>query len=176
MLTFSQQDAPREGFPNQYMDMTNNRSTAVNGKYVGTFNWGTLEARGYWRRVTHAMNMLPDKTGDMPMNDDSRTAGYALKATIPLGLAHTLRLGSSFDHEGLNDWWPPIAGSMMVGPTTFHTISNVPRDRLGHFAETADHSTARLSTLLGLRHDLVLMDTVNFAPYSCTGTLTGTGT
>lgn len=174
VLTFSQQDAPREGFPNQFMDMTNNRSTGVNGKYVGTFNWGTLEARGYWQRVIHAMNMLPDKTGNMPMNDDSRTAGYALKATIPLGLAHTLRLGSSFDHEGLNDWWPPVTGSMMMGPDTFHAINNGHRDRLGHFAEWEAHWTNRLSTLLGLRNDLIMMDTGNVAPYSWTGMMNAT--
>ncbi|QEO17469.1 TonB-dependent receptor [Acetobacter vaccinii] len=170
-LTFSQQDTPREGFPNQYMDMTNNRSTGVNGKYTGTFDWGELEATGYWRRVSHAMNMLADKGGHsattgMPMNDESRTAGYAIKATIPLARAHTLRLGSSFDHEGLNDWWPPLAGSSMMGPDTFHTLNDAHRDRLGHFAEWEARWTPRLSTLLGLRNDVVMMNTGNVSPYS----------
>ncbi|WP_415494498.1 TonB-dependent receptor plug domain-containing protein [Acetobacter sp.] len=174
VLTFGQQDAPREGFANQYMDMTNNRSTYVNGKYVGDFNWGTLEARGHWQRVTHVMNMLDDKGGHsttkgMPMNDDQRSAGYSIKATIPLARQHTLRLGSSFDHEGLRDWWPPLVGSMMMGPNTFNNINNGHRDRLGHFAEWEAQWTPRVSTLLGLRNDLIMMNTGNVSPYSWTG-------
>ncbi|MFT8590671.1 MAG: TonB-dependent receptor [Acetobacter orientalis] len=174
VVTFGQQDTPREGFANQYMDMTNNRSTFVNGKYTGSFNWGQLEARGSWQRVTHAMNMLRDKGGHsptkgMPMNNDSRQVSYALKATIPLGPKHTLKLGSSFDHEGLNDWWPPLMGSMMMGPNTYHNINNGHRDRLGHFAEWEAHWTPRVSTLLGFRNDLVMMNTGDVAPYSWTG-------
>ncbi|MFH7812625.1 MULTISPECIES: TonB-dependent receptor [Acetobacter] len=171
VLTFGQQDAPREGFANQYMDMTNNRSTYVNGKYVGDFNWGTLEARGHWQRVAHTMNMLDDKGGHsttkgMPMNDDQRSAGYSIKATIPLARQHTLRLGSSFDHEGLKDWWPPLEGSPMMGPNTFNNINNGHRDRLGHFAEWEAQWTPRVSTLLGLRNDLIMMNTGNVSPYS----------
>ncbi|MFT8808721.1 TonB-dependent receptor [Gluconobacter sp.] len=173
-LTFGQQDIPYEGFPNQYMDMTNNRSTFVNGKYKGDFNWGTLDVRGSWQRVTHVMDMLSDKGGHsattgMPMNTDARTAAYAVKATIPLGLKHTLKLGSSFDHNGLNDWWPPLQGSMMMGPGTYHNINNGHRDRLGHFAEWDAQWLPRFSTQLGFRNDLVMMNTGKVAPYSWTG-------
>lgn len=173
-LTVGQQDIPYEGFPNQYMDMTNNRSTFVNGKYKGDFNWGTLEARGFWQRVDHAMNMLADKGGHtattgMPMNTDTRTAGYSIKATIPLGRKHILGLGSSFDHNGLNDWWPPLSGSMMMGPDTFHNINQGHRDRLGHYIEWKAQWLPRLSTELGLRNDLVMMNTGPVAPYSWTG-------
>nr|WP_223846706.1 TonB-dependent receptor [Komagataeibacter rhaeticus] len=169
-LTFGQQDTPHEGFANQYMDMTNNRSTFVNGKYVGTFDWGTLEARGYWQREDHAMDFLPDrqKTTHMPMNTNARMAGYSLKATIPLAERHTLRLGSSFDHSGLNDWWPPVAGSMMMGPDTYHSINNGHRDRLGHFVEWEAAWTPRVSTLLGFRNDLVMMNTGPVSGYSST--------
>lgn len=172
-LTVGQQDIPYEGFPNQYMDMTNNRSTFVNGKYKGDFNWGTLEARGFWQRVDHAMNMLADKGGHtattgMPMNTDTRTAGYSIKATIPLGRKHILGLGSSFDHNGLNDWWPPLSGSMMMGPDTFHNINQGHRDRLGHYIEWKAPWLPRFSTELGLRNDLVMMNTGPVAPYSWT--------
>ncbi|WP_215754993.1 TonB-dependent receptor [Acetobacter sp. P5B1] len=172
-LTVGQQDIPYEGFPNQYMDMTNNRSTFVNGKYKGDFNWGTLEARGFWQRVDHAMNMLADKGGHtattgMPMNTDTRTAGYSIKATIPLGRKHILGLGSSFDHNGLNDWWPPLSGSMMMGPDTFHNINQGHRDRLGHYIEWKAQWLPRFSTELGLRNDLVMMNTGPVAPYSWT--------
>ncbi|MBB2155746.1 TonB-dependent receptor [Gluconacetobacter diazotrophicus] len=173
-LTAGQQDTPYEGFPNQYMDMTNNRSTYVNGKYDGSFDWGDLEVRGYWQRVDHVMDMLGDKGGHspttgMPMNTDSRMAGYTLKATIPLGPRDTLRLGSSFDHDGLNDWWPPLQGSMMMGPGTFHNVNDGHRDRLGHYAEWEAQWTHRLSTLLGFRNDLVMMNTGPVSPYSWTG-------
>ncbi|MBM9401903.1 TonB-dependent receptor plug domain-containing protein [Gluconacetobacter azotocaptans] len=173
-LTFGQQDIPYEGFANQYMDMTNNRSTFVNGKYTGDFNWGTLEARGFWQRVDHAMNMLSDKGGHspttgMPMNTDTRTAAYSIKATIPLGPRHTLGLGSSFDHNGVNDWWPPLQGSMMMGPGTFHNINDGHRDRLGHYVEWKAQWLPRFSTELGLRSDLVMMNTGPVAPYSWTG-------
>ncbi|WP_408737003.1 TonB-dependent receptor [Acetobacter fallax] len=170
-ITFGQQDIPYEGFPNQYMDMTNNRSTYVNGKYKGDFDWGTLEARGFWQRVDHAMDMMSDKGGHsattgMPMDTDSRTAGYSLKATIPLGSNHTLRLGSEFDHNGLNDWWPPLQGSTMMGPDTFHNINNGHRDRLGHYVEWNAQWLPHLSTELGFRNDLVMMNTGPVSPYS----------
>ncbi|MFT9015388.1 MAG: TonB-dependent receptor plug domain-containing protein [Acetobacter sp.] len=172
-LTFGQQDIPYEGFANQYMDMTNNRSTFVNGKYKGDFNWGTLEARGFWQRVEHAMDMLSDKGGHtattgMPMNTATRTAGYSIKASIPLGRVHTLGLGSSFDHNGLNDWWPPLAGSMMMGPGTFHNVNNGHRDRLGHYVEWKARWLPRFFTELGLRSDLVMMNTGEVSPYSWT--------
>lgn len=169
-LTFGQQDTPYEGFPNQYMDETNNRSTFVNGKYTGTFSWGTLEARGYWQRVTHAMNMLADKGGHsattgMPMNSDGRTAGYSLVATLPLGRSHQLKVGSAFSHDGLNDWWPPIIGSMMMGPGTFHSLNDAHRDHLGHFIQWNAQWTPRLSSELGMRSDVIMMNTGPVSPY-----------
>ncbi|NHO52639.1 TonB-dependent receptor plug domain-containing protein [Acetobacter estunensis] len=173
-ITFGQQDIPYEGFPNQWMDMTNNRSTYVNGKYKGEFDWGTLDARAWWQRVDHVMNMMNDKGGHtattgMPMNTDARSVGYSLKATIPLGPSHTLKLGSEFDHNGLNDWWPALPGSMMMGPNTLHNINNGHRDRLGHFVEWDARWLPRLSTQLGFRNDLVMMNTGDVSPYSWTG-------
>lgn len=173
-LTAGQQDTPYEGFPNQYMDLTNNRSTFVNGKYTNSFHWGTLEASGFWQRVSHAMNMLSDKgghsaTSGMPMNTDGRTAGYTLKTTIRLSPQHTLGFGSSFEHSGLNDWWPAIPGSMMMGPNTFHNINNGHRNHLGHYAEWHAGWTPRLSTELGLRSDIIMMNTGPVTPYSWMG-------
>lgn len=179
-LTFGQQDTPYEGFPNQYMDETNNRSTFVNGKYVGTFGWGTLEARGYWQRVTHAMNMLADKGGHsattgMPMNSDGRTAGYSLVATMPLGRRHQLKIGSAFSHDGLNDWWPPVMGSMMMGPGTFHSLNGAHRDHLGHFIQWNAQWTPRLSTELGMRSDVIMMNTGPVSPYQGLSSMNDTG-
>lgn len=169
-VTVGQADTPYEGFPNAYMDMTNNRSTYVNGKYTGLFDWGTLEARGYWQRVDHVMNDLYDKGGHswntgMPMNDKNRTAGYALKATLPLGHWNTLKIGDSFDHEWLADWWPPLPGSSMMGPQTFQNINNGTRDRLGNFIEWESHPAPHVRTMLGLRSDVVMMNTGKVQPY-----------
>jgi len=170
-LTVGQTDTPYEGFANQYMDMTNNRSTFVNGKYSGAFDWGTLDVRGYWQRISHVMNDLSDKGGHswdtgMPMNDNSRLAGYQIKASIPLGRWNTLRVGNGFDHQGLNDWWPPLPGSMMMGPGTFHNVNNGVRDRIGNYAEWEARWTPRFHTLLGVRSDVVMMNTGAVSPYS----------
>lgn len=173
-LTFGQQDVPYEAFPNQYMDETNNRSTFVNGKYVGHFRWGDIDARGYWKRTTHVMNMLSDKGGHsttkgMPMNTDGRTAGYSLIATLPLSLHHTLKIGSSFEHNGLNDWWPPVMGSMMMGPGTYHNLNDALRDHLGHFVQWNAYWTPTFSTELGLRSDIIMMNTGPVSPYNWAG-------
>lgn len=173
-LTFGQQDIPYEGFPNAYMDMTNNRSSFVNGHYKGAFDWGTLEARGFWQRVNHVMNMLADKGGHsattgMPMNIDKRTVGYSVDVTIPLSTRHRLMMGSQFFHDGLNDWWPPLMGSKMMGPGTFHSINNGHRDRVGHYLSWNAQWTPKLSSQLGVRNDVVMMNTGNVAPYSWIG-------
>ncbi|MDI2091405.1 TonB-dependent receptor [Commensalibacter oyaizuii] len=169
-LTMGQTDTPYEAFPNQYMDMTKNQSIFINGKYQGDFDWGTLEARGYWQRVTHVMNMLGDKGGHtqttgMPMNLVSRLAGYSIKANIFLNDTNTLRVGNSFDHSGLNDWWPPLQGSMMMGPYTYHNINNGHRNRLGTFAEWESQWTPKFTTLLGVRNDVVMMNTGEISGY-----------
>lgn len=169
-VTAGQSDTPYEGFPNAWMDMTNNRSTFVNGKYTGAFDWGTLEARGYWQRVDHVMNDLADKGGHswdtgMPMNDRNRIAGYQIKATIPFGRRNTLRIGDSFDHQWLADWWPPLPGSMMMGPNTYQNIDDGRRDRLGNFVEWEAHPAPHVQTLLGVRSDVVRMNTGNVQPY-----------
>ncbi|MDF7673179.1 TonB-dependent receptor [Acetobacteraceae bacterium ESL0709] len=170
-LTFGQQDMPYQGFPNQYMDETNNRSTFVNGKYLGNFDWGTLDVRGFWKRIDHAMNMMSDKGGHtattgMPMNIASRNVGYSIKATIPLTLSQTLQVGSEFQHNGLNDWWPPLQGSMMMGPGTFHNLNDAHRDHLGHFIQLNSHWTSRFSTEIGMRSDLVMMNTGRVSSYN----------
>src|SRR5690606_27578647 len=57
------QRAPYEGFPNQYMDMTDNRSWFVNGRYQGVFDWGDVDLTLHYRDTDHEMNFLDDKGG-----------------------------------------------------------------------------------------------------------------
>lgn len=175
-LTFGQQDIPYEAFPNQYMDETNNRSTFVNGKYTGQFKTLTLDVRGYWQRVSHAMNMLSDKGGHsattgMPMNSDGRTVGYSVVATINLTQRHHLKIGSAFEHNRLNDWWPPLMKSMMMGPGTFHNLNGAHRDHLGHFLQWNAQWTPRFSTEIGMRSDIIMMNTGPVSPYNWMGVM-----
>src|SRR3546814_4703007 len=66
--------SPYEGFPNQYMDMTSNKSWYLNGHWKGAFDWGDLDLRAFYRDTDHRMNFLADKggtaTGGMPMNTE----------------------------------------------------------------------------------------------------------
>src|SRR3546814_17209891 len=68
------QYAPYEGFANQYMDMTSNKSWYLNGHWKGAFDWGDLDLRAFYRDTDHRMNFLADKggsaNGGMPMNTE----------------------------------------------------------------------------------------------------------
>lgn len=163
------QDAPYEGFPNQYMDLTGNRSWSLNGRYKGVFAWGALEMSADYRQVDHEMNFLDDKGGDagggMPMDTRIRSGGYTAKADVVLNRNQTLRVGSEFHHEGLDDFWPPVAGSMMMGPDTYVNVNNGRRDRFGVFAELQSRWGGGVSTVLGVRNDQVWMNTGDVQPY-----------
>lgn len=164
------QYSPYEGFPNQRMDMTLNRSSFLNGHYTGRYDWGTVDGRAYWQRTVHVMNFLEDKggtaSGGMPMNTDSHELGYAVSAELPLSKRDTLRLGNEFTHYRINDWWPPVSGKAMMSPLTFVNLNNAYRDRVGTFAEWEKRWTPAWTTLLGARNDVVWMDTGAVQPYS----------
>src|SRR3546814_10550607 len=101
------------------------------------------------------MNFLADKggsaNGGMPMNTETHSAGYTLKGDIVLSSRDTLRLGSEFHHQWLNDYWPAVAGNMMMGPNTYININGAKRDRLGTFAEWEAKWTPQITTLIGDR-------------------------
>lgn len=164
------QYSPYEGFPNQYMDMTSNRSWFVNGRYSGVFDWGNIEVRANYRDTAHEMNFLADKggtaDGGMPMNTDVETAGYSIIAEILASGRDTIRIGNSFHAQWLNDYWPPVPGSMMMGPDTFINVNHATRQRLGGFVEWQAAWSPAWSTLLGVRHDTVWMNTGEVQPYS----------
>ena len=161
--------APYEGFPNQYMDMTSNTSWFLNGHYAGIFDWGNLDVRANWRDTDHVMNFLDDKggtsTGGMPMNTEVHSAGYAVQADILLGNAGTLRVGNEFQHQWLNDYWPPVEGSMMMGPGSFINVNGAKRDRLGTFIEWKKSWDRGLTVIAGIRNDQVWMNTGTVSPY-----------
>lgn len=158
--------SPYEGFPNQYMDMTSNKSWFLNGSYRGIYDWGDLDLSMAYRDTRHKMNFLEDKLpGDMPMNTEVHSFNTSAKVSLPVTERDTLRLGSEFHHQWLNDNWPPVAGSMMMGPNTFININKATRDRIGLYGEWETQWSDQLSTTAGVRFERVEMDTGDVAPY-----------
>ena len=171
-LKGGQQYIPYEGFPNQYMDMLWNRSKFLNGSYEGDFSWGRLKTRLYWQETKHYMDFLTErrKSGTMPMYTEGRDKGYAVHAEIPLTAADTLRLGNELHDQALDDWWPAVAGSMMMGPDTFLSINDGKRTRLGSYAEWERNWSRSWTSLLGVRNDTVWMDAGPVQGYNAMGT------
>lgn len=158
---------PYQGYVNQYMDMVDNRSRFVNGRYEGVFDWGKLEGRGFVHDIRHTMGFIaPDKTGNMPMDTRATDAGYALKASIAVSPRDLIRIGSELHHNRLDDWWDPVPGSMGMSPNVFLNINDGHRSRLGAFAEWERRLSPEWTTLLGLRNDVVWMDTGDVQGYN----------
>ncbi|MBS0239226.1 MAG: TonB-dependent receptor plug domain-containing protein [Proteobacteria bacterium] len=158
---------PYQGFVNQRMDMVDNDAWLFNTRYLTHFDWGTLDFRAYYHQTKHRMDMLADKSGAMPMSVDGTDAGYSVKAEVPLTTVDVLRIGNEFHRQTLNDWWPPVAGmDPMMGPDTFVDINHGTRQRLGTFAEWEHRWDHAWSTLIGVRNDMVWMDTGDVTGYS----------
>lgn len=163
---------PYQGYVNQRMDMVDNKAGFFNTKYVGQFGWGTLEARAFYHKVSHEMNFLDDKKHttpmgrDMPMRTEGQTFGYSLKAEVALTPADKLRFGNEFHGQRLDDWWPPVPGMMMMCCSDYLTINNGKRDRLGTFAEWERKWSGKVTTLFGVRNDIVWMDTGDVQGYN----------
>lgn len=158
--------SPYEGFPNQYMDMTSNKSWFLNTRYRGVFAWGDVDFTAGYRDTDHEMDFLADKQpGSMPMNTEVHSFDSALKVNLPVSTTDTLRVGGDFHHQWMNDWWPPVAGSMMMGPNHYLNVNEGKRDRLGLFGEWESHWSGSLSTLIGVRFDRVKMNTGDVQAY-----------
>ena len=171
-ITAGLNSTPKEGFVNQWMDVTRNDGEFINTRYEGQYDWGQLDTRAYWQQVTHGMNISKDKESFpmpmwMPMDTHGINTGYTLKATIPILDLHTLRVGNEFHRFELDDTWPQVPGSgMMMSPNTFVNINNGERNRLAFFAEWETQYNEQWMTLFGARNDTVWMDTGNVQGYS----------
>lgn len=160
---------PYQAYPNAWMDMTENQAAFANLRYLSRFNWGSAEFQTYYSRTRHEMNLLEDKGGQMPMNTDGKNLGYAIKASVTLTDTDVLRIGNEFHRFRLDDWWPPVAGSMMMGPNTYKNINEGQRDRLGAYAEWEAGWSPAWRSVLGVRYDRVSMDAGDVQPYSWMG-------
>lgn len=174
-LAIGWQDIPYQGYPNQSMDMTSNKSLSFNAGYNGFFDWGTLEARAFRQRVRHKMDVLDEKAkalgftpingSYMPMDTEAVDLGYSIVATTPLNENHVARFGHEFHRYTLDDWWPPLVGSMGMEPNTFWNVNGGRRDRAALFAELDSKLTEKLSTQIGARVEQVTMNTGNVQGY-----------
>ncbi|MEZ5572770.1 MAG: TonB-dependent receptor [Halioglobus sp.] len=163
-----------QGFPNQRMDMTDNKNYSINLADKATFDWGVLESRIYYEKTRHSMNFGDDKQfmyGDapgMPMETDGRTTGAVVKASIPVSSRDIVRTGVEYQAYKLDDWWPPSGTGAMMSPNTFENINDGQRDRYGVFGEWEARWTGQWTTVLGIRPEMVRMNTGDVQGYSNT--------
>ena len=161
-MNVSQQTVGFEGFPNQRMDMTDNNNTLYNLRYTGQFQWGDLEARGYYQDTRHKMDMGPDRffygTG-MPMDTKGKTRGAQVQGNIMFSERDIFRVGAEYQYYTLYDWWPAVGGAM--GPNAFWNIDYGQREKIDAFVEWEAHWNPEWVSQLGVRSDTV---TTNAAP------------
>lgn len=161
------QHIPYQGFPNQYMDMTDNTGRHATLVYAGQYDWGELDASLYWQRTEHEMGFFsPERPGRMPMLTEGRNHGYTARLTVPLDEHQLVRLGHELHGFRLDDVWPAVPGSMMMGPQSYVNIQDGRRDRLALFGEVVTHHGAAWITQLGLRHEWVRSDAGAVQPYA----------
>ncbi|MGJ0503090.1 MAG: TonB-dependent receptor [Methylocystis sp.] len=159
------QNIPYQGFPNQRMDMTRNRSYSLDANYKGAYDWGTVEARAYWHQVFHKMGFLEDRFYlNHPMIALGRDFGYSVKTEIPYSEQDLFRIGNEFHGFRLQDYWPSdLTGfpslAALSRPLAQININGGQRNRVGTYAEWERRWTPQWSSLIGLRNDVVWMDT-----------------
>lgn len=165
--------SPYQGFPNQRMDLTENDSTFADLRYEGTYGWGEVTAKASWRSVDHEMNFLADKggsaSGGMPMNSQGRDLSASLALNVPLGDGGAVRAGIEAHRADVDDWWPPVAGSMMMSPLTYWNILDGRRERTGLWGEWEATPITDWTTLIGVRAEHVETDAGPVQPYAWTG-------
>lgn len=161
------QRIPYQAFPNQYMDMTDNSAEHATLTYVGQLGWGELDLSAYWQRTGHEMGFFtPQRKGTMPMITEGENVGYTARATIALDDDALVRFGHEYHGFELQDYWPAVAGSMMMGPQTYVNIKDGHRTRLAFYGEIVNHHGAQWITQLGARSERVRSDAGPVQAYS----------
>ena len=173
-LQYSWQDIPYENYANQRMDLTGNQQQKFNLRYWGGYDWGKLEGQAYYETLNHTMNFGPNKqyfygtnnTPGMPMNTNSNTSGVKVKGDINLSEGSLVRTGAEWQRYYLNDWWPPVPGSSMMGPNTFQNINGGLQNISSVFGEWEKQFDSKLKTLFGVRYSLVNSSTGHVNGYT----------
>jgi iron complex outermembrane receptor protein len=170
------QHIPYQWYPNQRMDMTENRSIQGKLRYTGLYDWGTLEAQVYHQTLRHIMDFGEDKqyyygsfatilAPGMPMDTKAHNTGAKIKADIRLTDQHLLRIGGEYQQYRYWEWWPPSPAVLPAGysvggmaPDTFLNVNGGQRDRYDVFAELESRWNSQWTTQIGVRSDTVAMN------------------
>lgn len=170
-LKLAHQDIPYQGWPNQRMDMLENRSNQVNLLYNGQFNWGSFETSLYREKTHHKMQFGDDKQFlygtalGMPMETEGDNRGLSVKAEIIANDRDLFRVGADLQRYRLDDYWE-ASGGMMMAPDTFINIHKGKRDRYGVFAEWEADWNKQWTTLAGVRHETVKLNADDVQGYN----------
>ena len=167
------QKIPYQGYTNQRMDMTDNEAWGISAEQKMETGLGEVTALAYYNSVEHVMNFLPDKKysrtppRDMPMLTDGQDFGYRLALKRDLADGSTLRLGNELHRQLLDEWWPPV-GTVVNNMccNDYWLINGGERTRLGTFLELDKKLSDKWSALVGLRSDIVWMNTGNVQGYN----------
>ncbi|MDO6836340.1 TonB-dependent receptor plug domain-containing protein [Pseudoalteromonas carrageenovora] len=156
VIKLTHQKIPYQGFANQYMDMTDNTSYGAIAQYKRSFENSEFEGQVNWHSVKHEMGFFSkEKTGMMPMETDSQDISTQLKWRITLDKNSSLLLGQEYYNYRIDDWWPAIEGSTMMGPDDYVNINNGKRDRIAAFAEYVSQINTKLWLNAGVRIESV---------------------
>lgn len=167
-VKLSHQYIPYQGFANQYMDMTKNKSLGVTVQYLRTLAANEeLLARVNWHGIKHEMGFFTqEKPGTMPMLTKSDDYSYQLHWRKPLSADSSVILGHEYYQFRLDDIWPAVPDSMMMGPNDYININNGKRQRVAVFAELNQQLTPQLELNYGLRLERVTTTTGEVQAYS----------
>lgn len=167
VVKLSHQKIPYQGFANQYMDMVDNTSYGVVAQYKRELENSDVEGQFNWHSVKHEMGFFtPEKMGMMPMETDAEDISYTLKWRLNLTNNSTLLLGQEYFDYRIDDWWPAIEGSMMMGPNDYVNINQGKRQRIAAFAEYENQLNTRWWFNAGVRVENVHTDVDDVQAYN----------
>ena len=167
-VKLTHQHIPFQGFANQYMDMTNNDSYGALVRYQRTLeNEGEFTAQANWHNVEHQMGFFTDeKTGMMPMKTKGKDYSYQLHWQLPMSSDSTLLIGQEYYVYQLDDTWPAIEGSAMMGPNDYVNINDGERQRAAIYGEWQQTLNTRWWLSAGVRYEYVSTSTGEVQPYN----------
>ena len=166
-VKITHQNIPFQGFANQYMDMTNNKSVGITSVYQRQLETGDVSAQLNWHSVNHEMGFFtPEKTGMMPMKTEADDYSYRLNWRFEQDGAQSWKIGHEYFGYHLNDWWPALENSMMMGPNDYLNINDGRRQRIALFAENERNIGTQWWVSAGARLERVRTDAGEVQAYN----------
>ncbi|ABM01436.1 TonB-dependent siderophore receptor [Shewanella amazonensis] len=167
-LKLTHQYIPFEGFANQYMDMTDNKGYGAQLNYDRKLaSEGEFSAQLNWHLVQHKMGFFSDeKPGKMPMETEGSDYSYQLAWRLPESDGDVWLWGHEFFNQRLDDTWPAVPGSMMMGPMDYVNIQDGLRRRVALYGEWQHNFSPRWWLSSGVRFEYVTTNTGEVQPYS----------